>query len=209
MDIRDDFFFNASLTILSGPRLHGFKANDISLYKSTLIGYLTRIQEGSEDFSDTQPRHTKGDIQLKWKHWGSLKDHVGLSTRVTYSLDMVFIQFNRTLHRFCIITRHHLESHVDILRHSVVVMANATSEVLDVCRYWMSKQFDTMLTPFEIDQKMLYNEYDLYLKSTIRQSGFGTDSELIFSVGDSLTKKLRHITIAVSGQDLPGYFANQ
>lgn len=204
MDIRDDFFFNASLTLFSGPRMHGFSSSKIGEYKKTLVEFLTRVQEASEE-----PEINKGKVELKWKHWGNMSDHPGLSSDVTYSVEMVFIRYNRTLHRLCIITRHHLKNKLEILRHSVVVLANATPEVLDVCRYWMAKEFDTMLTPFEINQDAMFLEYDTYLRTSSRASGFGTDSELVFSVEDSFSKKLRDITIAVSGQDLPGYLANR
>lgn len=203
MDVRDDFFFNASFTLLSGPRMHGFTAAHISDYKKTLLEYLQRVSETS-DLDEDQ----KGQVELKWKHWGSMRNHPGVSENVTYSLDMIFIRYNRTLHRLCVVTRHHLKDRLEILKNSIVVMANATPEVLDVYKYWMVKQFDTALVPFIIARKVMFNEYDLYLKGSARASGFGTDSELVFAVQEEHSKKLKEVTVAVSGQDLPGYLAN-
>lgn len=219
--MRDDFFYNASFTMFSGPRLHGFSTSNISAYKATLTQYLERVSEAAEEdtLSNSSKRgrrrdlHTSSNsdipVELKWKHWGNVTDKCpGLSADVTYTLDMIFIRYNRSLHRLCIVTRHHLKDQRDILLKSVVVIANAAPEVLDVCRYWIAKQFDTALVPFEMDQRVILKEYDRYLKASSRASGFGTDSELWFGVQDSYSKKLREIVIAVSGQDLPAYLAN-
>lgn len=203
MDVRDDFFFNASFTLFSGPFLHEFKTASIPAYKKTLLAYLQRVSEASDLDDDL-----KGTIELKWKRWGSMAGHTGLSPDVQYSVDMLFIRYNRSLHRLCIITRNHLKNRLEKMRHGTVVLANGTPEVLDVCRYWISKQFDASLIQFNISQDVLFNEYDRYLRASARASGFGMDSELVFTVEDTVSKKLKDLTITVSGTDLPNYLAN-
>ncbi|VVT53387.1 uncharacterized protein SAPINGB_P003548 [Magnusiomyces paraingens] len=182
-------------------------------------------------------------LKVKWKHQDVLTVP-GLSDNVSYDASVVFIKLSRThIQKFCLLTRLHVEresvtqrqsrrrnrknkqtlNHTDYLTSKVVLIANATPQVLAIFTSWASKTFDTLFKPIPLlSSQLMLAQYDdifnglrgssptqLQKESsylTFDTSAFTATTNDSEDITFSSSSAIKEITVSILGSDLAGYF---
>lgn len=184
----EDFFYNAPVSIYKGPSLYLFSSIKLSEYQSLLKDYVLAAAKKRQSSQENEAGLSINPkiMKVKWKYLDRMHlpaiparfrfdDHHSSQKKPQYEANMVFIRVSpKVIHRFCLLTRLHIESSKDdgssseYLTQRVVLLANASAQMIPVFIDFLARQFDAAFKPIRpLSPRFMLAQYDLIF-STLR-----------------------------------------